>query len=231
MDVNYLYSPRVSNMSEVSHYKIFAPGSIVFSAGKFECNCGHPCDHIRTFNNRLVYKMIENLVSSGLDVSIVNPKTLVIQLQATAIQLYASLYRNYVPIELIKIVDTYYGSQGPSEGIIYPFIAKMIGSLLSNYSKPYTNGAFWNLPYRNTAPSDFTSTLYWNFGFGVGYRQSPFDEENAAEILNDYTKYTIHPELFYTIYKSVNHLDDFVPPERTDAMPPSLIPPNMYHFN
>jgi len=203
-------------MSEMSYCKIFAPGSIVFSEGKFDESIPS-CANI---------KMIENLMSSGLVVSIVDPKTLEIQVQNTAIHLYACLYKNYVPIELIKIVDTYYGYEGPTEGIIYPFIAKMIGTLLSQ-SNP--NSASWKLPYRNSSPNDFTSMLYWNFGFGVGVRKLPFDQRDETQ--QSYCKYTIHPDLFYNIYKSVNHCDDFVPPERTDAMPPSLIPPNMYNYH
>jgi hypothetical protein len=232
------YSPRVSNMSEISYFKIFAPGHIQFFDGKFidyghnnlkmyvpGKDIGHTYGNING-SNKIVHEMIENLVSSGMVVRVVNPKTLLIQSQSTAIHLYVCLYRNYVPIELINIINTYYGKNGATE-FIYPIISKMIGALFSNFPKPYTEYHHWNLPFRNTRRGDFTSMLYWNFGFGAGFRDQPFCGKHADGLMY---RYNIDPDLFYHIYKSVNHFDDFVPPERPDDMPPSLPPPNMYNY-
>jgi hypothetical protein len=227
-------------MSELSYFKIFAPGDIQFFDGKFrdsgvpsqkvvipgKIDCTYTYRNIDE-SNKIVHKMIENLVSSGTVVRVVNPTTLLIESQATAIHLYACLYKNYIPIELINIVNTYYGKQGATE-FIYPFIAKMIGTLFSNYPKPYTEYRHWKMPFRNTRPDDFTSMLYWNFGFGAGIRDKPFYGEGLEHGLM--YRYNIHPDLFYHIYKSVNNVDDFVPPERPDDMPPSLPPPDMYNY-
>jgi len=230
------HSSSVSKMSEISYFKIFAPGDIQFFDGKFR-DSGVPNQKVHILgnggytygnsdeSNKIVHEMIENLVSSGTVVRVVNHTTLLIESQATAIHLYACLYKNYIPIELINIVNTYYGKQGATE-FIYPFIAKMIGTLFSNYPKPYTEYRHWNLPFRNTR-RDFTSMLYWNFGFGAGFRDVPFCGKDADGLMY---RYNIDPDLFYHIYKSVNHFDDFVPPERPDDMPPSLPPPDMYNY-
>lgn len=215
--------------SKIIRYRVYAPGHLLFCCaagwhclskiciGKMSVNC---CDY--GFRNdsqvHTLYNIFSELKSYGATINLIDPKTIQIELPSSIIDLHASLLRNNIPIELLKIVEEYYGQHGSTETILYHMITKMIYNLTK--SRQVFRSVTWQLPYSNISNIEFTQTLYWNFGFGVGYYDS-----------NELMLYVLNPDLFYSIYKDVNKLDDtFVIPMKSDCIPPSLCPPLIYNL-
>ena len=119
------------------------------------------------------------------------------------------LYNNYVPSELRKIINDYYGEEGPTENLMYTFLAKLVYELKNNV---FTEAS---LPYADHSPKAFVLWLNYNFRISVYRCNKEFS----------YNEPTVSPALFYKFYKEVNELgDDFVPPLFYKNKPPSLAP-------
>jgi hypothetical protein len=142
--------------------------------------------------------------------------------------LHLCLYHE-MPIELISIVNSYYGDFASVEKLFYTKLAEIITTrFASDHSRDgisiYTFLDCPNLPYINIPASDFTASIYHSFGTAVIKssqiffgRRKYFHRSNLMHI---------QPHIFYEFYKKVLCNENFVPPYRNHStMPPSLSPP------
>jgi hypothetical protein len=220
---------------EMKMYKLYAPGYLRFCCVGQPNYCRHCYIHLEQTSK--INDLFQNLLSKRCSFHIADPKTALIGIPSTIIPLQASLLRNDIPIELLKIVENYYGRNGGAEALLYPMIAKMIFMLQFNYPRDPHILSVWRLPYHNISPKDFTSELYWNFAFGIGILAdvevnvliSTID--NSCSSTKRYARYIIDPVLFYTIYKETNNIGDkFIIPTKPKDSPPSLVPHSFYDF-
>jgi hypothetical protein len=191
-------------------YHLEAPGFLTFCCvGKREC-C-KLCESMGPGTASKIDKSFQNLVSKGGTFEIVYYKKALIRIPSTIIPLQASLLRNDIPIELVNIVDNYYGSAGSVEALLYPMIADMIGIIQCCESGPRVTklASHLRLPAYNIPPKEFTKELYWNFAFEVKCLTTVESTLKTRLICID-------PKLFYTVYKKINNLGDtFKPQKRT----------------
>ncbi len=167
--------------------------------------------------NEYYQRWLQNTILDNNNILIANNAKIIhsylgsmtIQLPNTSQLLQCILYNNYVPSELRKIIDDYYGEDGPTEKLMYTLLAKSVYYLKTNVLTES------DLPYADNEPRIFTIWLKYYFKIYINYY--------IGRIL--YKEPFISPKLFYKFYKEVNKLDDdFVPPLTDKNKAPSLIP-------
>ncbi len=163
--------------------------------------------NMETDFNRIVC-IIQNETCDNIDIiksTCIEPKSLrKVEMVFNVIDinqiLQCILYKNFIPIELIKIVETYYGDHGSVERLMYHILAKLIYKLHfnSHYKKP--------LPYSNYSNSSFTDWLRYEYKIYTSYTET-------LENIKEAPFCVLSPNLFYKYFKEVNNLgDDFVIP-------------------
>ena len=130
------------------------------------------------------------------------------------------LYKNFIPIELIKIVDTYYGDYASVEHFMYLILAKLLYKLNSNVP------GYRQLPFANSKPSVFTSWLYYMYPIYIRHAVT----KDTIKFMTFFSN--ISPTLFYKYYKEVNNLgDDFqVPLSESGSVEYKLMAPQPRHL-
>lgn len=134
--------------------------------------------------------MITQMKSHGLNITYSDFSCIYFECQSIIIQLQAILLRHSVPVELLRIVENYFGPHGSAEAFIYPIISKIIhsaNSIANSNSK---------LPFSNISTRDFTYVLKSNYLIGLGYVSS--DKPISLG------EYYIDPLLFYKYYKLIH---------------------------
>lgn len=225
-------------MESTSYFTIIAPGDITFCCID-KCTCSWwcvRCDVMKRWPTKhKIRDIFKELKAKGATYEFTGPKFVCLKVPQTLIHLHASLVSHNVPIELIKIVENYYGKDGPAEGIIYPLISKLIYNILSLYDLRTTR-YFHSLPPENITSREFSASLYWQFCFGIGRIISDDDTASLSDFndgnITKFKKFDLNPALFYRIYTEVNQLSGiFTPPRRLYPAPPSLAPPCFYNFD
>ena len=204
---------------EILRYRVNAPGSFVFCCaaewngfgepriGSYKkiCSCCDYCFHYAS-QFQTMYTLLSKFKSNGGTVEVISPRKIVVNLPSTIIPLQTALYRENIPIELLKIVESYYGSHGSAEAILYPMITSMIYKLVTSDKKDYkyitASGEKWDLPFKDLSESLFTRTLYTDFGFVI----ESYDSNNPRI-------HKVYPDIFYHMYKLANKLNaSYIPP-------------------
>jgi hypothetical protein len=212
--------------TEMKMFKLHAPTPFTFCCvGK--PNCCEKCYPVRD--------LFQTLVSKGGTFEIIDRKNALIGIPSTVVPLQATLLRNDIPIELLNIVDNYYGQNGGIEAILYPMIAKMVFML---YNDPKLMVAS-RLPCHNMSSTEFSAELYWYSGFEIGQLSSDVDVDVHGVMLLDnifsssterYIRFCLDPVWFYKIYKETNNIgDEFILPTKPKDSPPSLVPHSFRH--
>lgn len=125
------------------------------------------------------------------------------------------LYKHFVPIELIKIVDTYYGDYASVERLMYSILAKLVYKLNS-----YDFGYKRTMPCADHTPYSFSRWLQYDYPIYMRHA------ETKEEILMTMIFEKMSPTLFYKYYKELNNLgDDFEVPMMSDDIDSCIYPP------
>jgi hypothetical protein len=175
----------------------------------------HPTKLSEQSNRWLQNKISDNdniLLANEAKIIHSKPGSVSFQVPDTFQLIQCILYNNFIPTELRKIVNTYYGEDGPIENLMYSLLAKLVHDLHTNILNKYT------LPYENYSPKEFTGWLYYRFPISIKYIGGLLCLPTCKESI-------ISPKLFYKFYKDVNKLGvDFVAPAIDKNAAPSLIP-------
>jgi hypothetical protein len=126
------------------------------------------------------------------------------------------LWRNYIPVELCKIIGEYFGYGNEA----YKIIKRMVEYVFRIQTTRLQTGRIpLPFPAINLTPKNFTAFLNHTFVMRIN-KQSLFTDIGMSD--RQYTV-VVDPHLFYKMYRELE--PEFVPPVREIYAPLMLLPP------